>query len=56
MECDTQKAEIEKRSDVENRWKKRVDWLEEEVGKLKKEAADFYSADRFEWEKYDDYW
>lgn len=47
-EYDNQHAEIAKRKEVEMRWKKRCDELEVEVDKLRKEANDFYSADRFE--------
>ncbi len=39
---------MKKRVEVEERWKNRCGELEKEVEKLKKEAADFYSADRFD--------
>lgn len=48
VDCEAQQAEMEKRKEVENRWRNRCNELEVEIDKLKKEAQDFYSADRFD--------
>ncbi|CDW89532.1 UNKNOWN [Stylonychia lemnae] len=47
-EKDVIHKELEKRGEVQKRWQSRCTELETEIGSLKKEAQDYYSADRFD--------